>query len=94
MVNKNGTSESINFKEINFNGNISEESVNIQSNTVVISFTATLKYTNVSINNYTSIFTGILEQNGVNLSERETITMNLLDNSNTTKKYIISLSKV
>ena len=94
MVNANGTSESLNFTEINFNGNSGEESASIQNNTVTINSTATLKYTNVSISDYILIFTGILEQNGVNLSEKETITMSLLDNSNTTKKYNCTLQGI
>jgi hypothetical protein len=61
MVNSNGTSESLNFTEINFNGNAAEESVSIQPNTIVISSTTILKNTNVSVNNYILIFTGILE---------------------------------
>ena len=41
MINAYVNSESLNFSEINFNGNAAEESVSIQSNTVEINSSST-----------------------------------------------------
>ena len=44
MVNANGTIESLDFKEVNFNGDSGDESASIQSNTVEVGdYEATLK---------------------------------------------------
>ena len=62
MVKADGTTESLDFSNVNFNGEASEESSNLEENTQVISNIYTLKSTTVSVEKSILKFTGILDQ--------------------------------
>ena len=92
MVNSNGIVESLDFLEVNFNGDTAGSSTSLQNNTLVINSAYYLKNTKVSINKYILIFTGSFRVHrrrlrNLEFRDRDIIKMNLLDNSNDIKKY-------
>lgn len=89
MVNANGAIESLNFSDINFNGDSADESTSLQNNAETINNLYTLKNTIATVDKPILILTGKLENSNGNLelSEKQIITMNFKDNSNVTKTY-------
>ena len=100
MVNANGTIESLDFKEVNFNGDSGDESASIQSNTVEVGdYEATLKESVVTIERYILKITGTLEQTSsssrnLQVKDGSTIDMVLKDNDDNKKEYECDLSAV
>ena len=94
IINKDGNPETLNFDEINFNGNSAEESVSLQiSATREISSFATIKDAIASVNQKFLIISGKYEKmdspvlRNLDLTNGATINMNLDDKSGTTKTY-------
>ena len=50
LISEKGTTETLCFDEVNFNGNASEESQNLQNSTEVMSVSGSLKETEFSVN--------------------------------------------
>ena len=98
MVNANGTSESLDFAEVNFNGDAAEESSSLQDYKKPISESYTLAVTNLTFDKKILIFTGELSSRrrlrNLALTEGETIQMTLVDNSNEGNKYDCTINGV
>jgi len=60
MVNTDGTTEALDFQDVNFNGEAAEESSNIQANTQVFNNIYTLKNTIIFVEKFILAFTGNL----------------------------------
>ena len=61
LVSENGTTETLSFDEVNFNGNASEESQNLQNNEEVMTGAGSLKETEYSVNKTILILKGNYE---------------------------------
>ena len=98
MVNANGTSESLDFAQVNFNGDAAEESLSLQDYKKPISESYTLAVTNLTFDKKILIFTGELSSRrrlrNLALTEGETIQMTLVDNSNEGNKYDCTINGV
>jgi hypothetical protein len=98
MVNANGTSESLDFAQVNFNGDAAEESSSLQDYKKPISESYTLAVTNLTFDKKILIFTGELSSRrrlrNLALTEGETIQMTLVDNSNEGNKYDCTINDV
>ena len=73
--------ESLDFKEVNFNGNSSQESQNLQQNTKVVSDTVSLKNTEASVERTTLKLTGEFDPSN-KLSTGTTIPLTILTEKN------------
>ena len=73
--------DSLDFKEVNFNGNSSQESQNLQQNTKVISNTVSLKNTEASVERTTLKLTGEFDPSN-KLSTGTTIPLTILTEKN------------
>ena len=73
--------ESLNFTEVNFNGNSSQESQNLQQNTKVVSNTVSLKNTEASVERTTLKLTGEFDPSN-KLSTGTTIPLTILTEKN------------
>ena len=92
MVNANGTAETLDFAEVNFNGDAADESTSLQSNTVEVNESYTFTADNFGFNKQILIFTGKLENatrrlRNLELSEGQSIQMTLIDGSDEGNKY-------
>ena len=91
MVNANGTAETLDFAEVNFNGDAAEESTSLQTNNITISDSFTLKVADLTFDKQNLLFIGELSSGrrlrNLDLHEGERIQMTLVDNSNEGKKY-------
>ena len=92
MVNANGTSEALDFSEVNFNGDATDESTSLQSNTVEVTDSYTFTADNCGFNKQILIFTGKLEKalrrlRNLDLNEGQSIQMTLIDSSDEGNKY-------
>ena len=92
MVNANGTSESLNFDEVNFNGDAAEETSSLQNNDKEVHNVATLTINKIEFDKMLLKLSGRLVQTGARLrnlalSEGQEITVSLDDISNNTKTY-------
>ena len=99
MVNSNGTVESLNFTEVNFNGDAANEATSLQTNDVKLSGAkATLANTIASVDKYYLILSGELKNSrrrfrNLDLGSTDTITMTINDNDNVAKTYDCSFTK-
>jgi len=73
--------ESLNFTEVNFNGNSSQESQNLQQNTKVVSKTVSLKNTEASVEKTTLKLTGEFDPSNT-LSTGTTVPLTILTEKN------------
>jgi len=73
--------ESLNFTEVNFNGNSSQESQNLQQNTKVVSKTVSLKKTEASVEKTTLKLTGEFDPSNT-LSTGTTVPLTILTEKN------------
>ena len=73
--------ESLNFTEVNFNGNSSQESQNLQQNTKVVSDTVSLKNTEASVERTTLKLTGEFDPSNT-LSTGTTVPLTILTEKN------------
>jgi hypothetical protein len=73
--------ESLDFKEVNFNGNSSQESQNLQQNTKVVSKTVSLKNTEASVEKTTLKLTGEFDPSNT-LSTGTTVPLTILTEKN------------
>ena len=91
MVNANGTSEALDFSEVNFNGDATDESTSLQSNTQTISESYIFTATSWRFTKKVLVLTGTLSSGrrlrNLALSEGQTVQMTLVDNSNEGNKY-------
>ena len=92
MVNTDGTTEALDFQDVNFNGEAAEESLDLQKNTQQISNIYTLKETSVTFGKFILTFKGTLSQSSrrrrrIALTDGQTITMSLQDDDGSVKKY-------
>ena len=91
MVNANGTAETLDFAEVNFNGDAADESTSLQSNTVEVTVSYTFTADNFGFNKQILIFTGKLSSRrrlrNLELSEGQSIQMTLIDGSDEGNKY-------
>ena len=99
MVNTDGTTEALDFQEVNFNGEAAEESSNIQANTQVFNNIYTLKNTIIFVEKFILAFTGNLEQSSrrcrrLSLTDGQTIAMSLQDDDGSIKKYDCIINEV
>ena len=98
MVNANGTVETLNFAEVNFNGDATDESTSLQSNTQIIYESYIYTATNWEFTNKILVLTGTLSSRrrlrNIALTEGQTVQMTLVDNSNNGKKYDCTINGV
>ena len=92
MVHADGTTEALDFQDVNFNGEAAEESLDLQKNTQQISNIYTLKETSVPVGKSILTFKGTLSQSSrrrrrIALTDGQTITMSLQDDDGSVKKY-------
>ena len=91
MVNANGTAETLDFAEVNFNGDAADESTSLQSNTVEVTESYTFTADDFGFNKQILIFTGKLKPlrrlRNLELSEGQSIQMTLIDGSDEGNKY-------
>ena len=91
MVNANGTAETLDFAEVNFNGDAADESTSLQSNTVEVTESYTFTADNFGFNKQILIFTGKLSPRrrlrNLDLNEGQSIQMTLIDSSDEGNKY-------
>ena len=91
MVNANGTAETLDFAEVNFNGDAADESTSLQSNTVEVTESYTFTADNFGFNKQILIFTGKLSSRrrlrNLDLNEGQSIQMTLIDGSDEGNKY-------
>lgn len=88
VVSANGSTEYLDFQEVNFNGNASEESNNLQENVEVVKGSSMLTSSEATTEKYTLNFTGKFE--GTPIPKGEIIQMNLVTKKggeNITEKY-------
>lgn len=78
LVSENGTTETLSFDEVNFNGNASEESQNLQNSTEVMTGAGSLKETEYSINKTILTLKGDFAPGNL-LSENSVIPMAILN---------------
>ena len=97
MVNANGTTESLKFSEVNFNGDSAEASSSIQENTEVINKAYYIKnaiaYTDKYILKLSGTFSNYRLLRRLDLSEGS-INMNLTDENDVTNEYECYLSGI
>ena len=88
MVNANGTTESLSFDEVNFNGDSNDAANNLQDSTQKLSGIAILKNSTASFDKYVLTITGLLDKSRRlrNLEDNE-VTMNIKNNDDKTKTY-------
>ena len=88
MVNANGTTESLSFDEVNFNGDSNDAANNLQDSTQKLSGIAILKNSTASFDKYVLTITGLLDKSRRlrNLEDNE-VTMNIKNNNDQTKTY-------
>ena len=98
MVNANGTAETLDFAEVNFDGNAAEESTNLQTNMVTISGSYILKVASLEFDKQILIFTGEISSRrrlrNLALANGEIIQMTLIDNLNEGNKYDCTINDV
>ena len=91
MVNANGTAETLDFAEVNFNGDAADESTSLQSNTIEVTESYTFTADNFGFNKQILIFTGNLSSRrrlrNLDLNEGQSIQMTLIDGSDEGNKY-------
>ena len=91
MVNANGTAETLDFAEVNFNGEAAEESISLQVNTQTISGSYIFTATNLEFAKQVLVFTGTLSSRrrlrNLELRNGQTVQMTLVDSSNEGNKY-------
>ena len=92
MVHADGTTEALDFQDVNFNGEAAEASLDLQKNTQQISNIYTLKETSVTVGKSILTFKGTLSQSSrrrrrLALTDGQTITMSLQDDDGSVKKY-------
>ena len=78
LVSENGTTETLPFEEVNFNGNASEESQNLQDNEEVMTGAGSLKETEYSVNKTILTLKGDFAPGNL-LSENSVIPMAILN---------------
>ena len=78
LVSENGTTETLSFDEVNFNGNSSEESQNLQNNEEVMTGAGSLKETEYSVNKTILTLKGDFAPGNL-LSENSVIPMAILN---------------
>ena len=78
LVSENGTTETLPFEEVNFNGNSSEESQNLQNNEEVMTGAGSLKETEYSVNKTILTLKGDFAPGNL-LSENSVIPMAILN---------------
>ena len=78
LVSENGTTEKLSFDEVNFNGNASEESQNLQDNEEVMTGAGSLKETEYSVNKTILTLKGDFAPGNL-LSENSVIPMAILN---------------
>ena len=78
LVSENGTTEKLSFDEVNFNGNASEESQNLQNNEEVMTGAGSLKETEYSVNKTILTLKGDFAPGNL-LSENSVIPMAILN---------------
>ena len=88
MVNANGTTESLSFDEINFNGDSNDAANNLQDSTQELKGIAVLKNSIASFDKYVLTITGLLDKSRRlrNLEDNE-VTMNIKNKDDKTKTY-------
>ena len=98
MVNANGTSEALDFSEVNFNGDATDESTSLQSNTQTISESYIFTATSWRFTKKVLVLTGTLSSGrrlrNLALTEGQTVQMTLIDNSNNGNKYDCTINGV
>ena len=97
MVNANGTTESLDFKEVNFNGDSNEAANSLQESTQELSGKiAVLKNSTASFDKYILTITGtLLLENSRRIrnliEDNEDVTMNIKNNENEMKSYLCKI---
>ena len=97
MVNSNGTVETMDFEDINFNGDADEAASNLQENQEVITGTATLKDTSASFEGYRLKIIGTFRNSRrlrYLIQDGGQITMNVKSNEDETKTYQCNIKGV
>ena len=99
MVNSDGSTESLSFDEVNFNGDSATESVSLQTNTQEVKSIYTLQDCYVSVNRYILTITGELVSSrrllrNLALADGSELAMTLLDDDGNSKKYDCTLNAV
>ena len=98
MVNANGTAETLDFAEVNFNGDAADESTSLQTNTQTISESYIFTATNWEFAKQVLVLTGTLTSGrrlrNLALREGQTVQMTLVDSSNEGNKYDCTINGV
>jgi hypothetical protein len=98
MVNANGTAETLDFAEVNFNGDAADESTSLQTNTQTISESYIFTATNWEFAKQVLVLTGTLtggrRLRNLALREGQTVQMTLVDSSNEGNKYDCTINGV
>ena len=97
MVNANGTTESLDFKEVNFNGDSNEAANSLQESTQELSGKiAVLKNSTASFDKYILTITGTLKLENSRrirnlIEDNEDVTMNIKNNKDEMKSYLCKI---
>ena len=97
MVNANGTTESLSFDEVNFNGDSNDAANNLQDSTQELTGVAILKNSIASFDKYVLTITGTFADSRRlrNLiSDKQDVTMNIKNKDDETKTYLCKINGI